>query len=446
MIPNVRTDLPGPESKKYIEMSLRYEPRSMSDQVPVVWKRAEGAVIEDVDGNVFIDFTSGVLVANIGHSHPKHVAAVRDQAGLVMNSYDFVTPWRAKLAEKLVELTAPNLDRAFILTTGGEATEAAIRLARRYTGRYEIIGFHGGFHGRTYGAASAGGKSAQKQGFGPMVPGFLHAPFCYCYRCVFGQHIESCDYLCLKYLDRLLETESSGSVAAVITESYQGGAGSIVPTPEFMQRLQTWCRERDILFILDEVQSSFGRTGKMFAYEHFGIQPNLLCVGKGLGSGVPTSALLGESRIMDVLEPGSMSSTSGGNPLCARGALAAIEIIEEEKLVENSAKIGAMLMDAFNDMKRDYEIVGDVRGMGLAIGIEIVRDKAGKEPAPDLTKEIIMRAARRGLMLIAAIGFYGNVIRIAPPLMISEELAVRGAQILAESIAEVMIENTPPST
>lgn len=442
MIPNVKTELPGPNARKYIEQSMKYEPRSMSEQPPVVWQRAEGAVVEDVDGNTFIDFTSGVLVTNIGHSHPKHVAAVRDQATEVMNTYDFVNPWRTKLAEKLVKMTAPNLDRAFVLTTGAEATEASLRLARRYTGKFELIAFHGGFHGRTYGSASVGGKSGIKQGFGPMLPGVLHAPFCYCYRCIFDQKIETCDYTCLRYLDRLLETESCGSVAALITEPYQGGGGSVVPTKEYMQRLYKWTQDRNILFIMDEVQASFGRTGKMFAYEHFDIQPNLLCLGKGLGSGVPTSALLGEARIMDVLEPGSMSSTNGGNPLCARGALTAIEILEEENMVANSAKIGDMLMDAFNDMKKRFEIVGDVRGMGLAIGIEMVRDKTSKEPAADLCKQIVQLAATKGLLLIAPIGFYGNVIRVAPPLMISEEMAMHGAAIIEKCIAEV---STPKS-
>ena len=434
MIPNIKTELPGPEARKYIEISKKYEPNSMSDQVPAVWSKGRGAVVEDVDGNVFIDFTSGVLVTNIGHCHPKHTAAIQEQAAELMNAYDFVNPWRAKLSQKLVEITSPNLDKAFILSTGGEATEAAIKVARRYTGKYEIIAFHGAFHGRTYMAMSVGGKQGVKRHFGPMVPGILHAPFCYCYRCIFEQTYPECDLTCLRYLDRMLETESTGSVAALITESYQGGAGSIIPPGNYMQRLKKWCEDRDIVFILDEVQSSFGRTGKMFAYEHWGIQPNLLCLGKGIGSGVPISALVGESRILDPLEPGSMSSTNGGNPLSSRAALTSIQIIEEEKLADRSARLGKMMLGRLNEMKANYEMVGDVRGMGLAVGVEIVTDKASRKPDAETTRRITQEAFNRGLIMIAPIGFYGNVIRIAPPLVIEEEHMMKGLDIMEEAI------------
>lgn len=434
MIPNIKTDLPGPNARKYIEMSRQYEPNSMSDQVPAVWQRAEGAVVEDVDGNTFIDFTSGVLVTNIGHCHPKQVAAIREQAGDVMNSYDFVNPWRARLAKKLVDITCDNLDKAFILSTGAEATESAMKVARRYTGKYEIIAFHGAFHGRTYMAMSVGGKQGVKRDFGPMVPGVLHAPNAYCYRCAFEQTYPDCNFTCLRYLDRLIDTESTGNVGALITESYQGGAGSIIPPGDYMQRLKKWCEERDIVFILDEVQSSFGRTGKMFAYEHWGIKPNLLCLGKGIGSGVPISALVGESRIFDVLEPGSMSSTSGGNPLCSRAALTSIEVIEEENLVEKSAALGQVMLDRLNDMMRKYEMVGDVRSMGLVAGVEIVRDKAARTPDAEATRKIIEATYQGGLMMIAPIGFHGNVIRIAPPLVITEEFLNKGLDIMEDAI------------
>lgn len=434
MVPNIKTELPGPEARKYIEMSRQYEPNSMSDQVPAVWKNAKGAVVEDVDGNMFVDFTSGVLVTNVGHCHPKHVAAVQAQAAEVMNSYDFVNPWRAQLAKKLVEITAPNLDKAFILSTGAEATESAIKVARRYTGKYEIIAFHGAFHGRTYMAMSLGGKQGVKRHFGPMVPGIHHAPFCYCYRCTFDQKYPDCNFTCLKYLDHLWETQTSGSVAALITESYQGGAGSIIPPDDYMQRLKKWCEDRGILFILDEVQSSFGRTGKMFAYEHWGIQPNLLCLGKGIGSGVPISALVGESRILDTLEPGSMSSTNGGNPLCSRAALTSIEIMEEENLVAKSADLGNKMLARLNDMMKKYEMIGDVRSMGLVAGIEIVTDKVSKTPDAAATRKIVQEAFKRGLIMIAPIGFHGNVIRIAPPLVIGDELLTKALDIMEEVI------------
>lgn len=436
-VPRIVTELPGPKSRQYLELSKRYESRSLSEQVPVVWERAEGIIVEDVDGNRFIDFTSGVLVMNVGHCHPDHVAAIRVQAGKLLNCYDFANVPRIMLAKKLVELTPPNLERVFILTTGSEAIEAAIKVARRYTGRHEIISFHGAFHGRTYACMSVGGKMGIKKGFGPMLPGVHFAPFPYCYRCVFDKTYPQCDCYCLSYLDWLIETETTGDVAAVIVETYQGAAGSIIPPIEWLQRLEAWCHKMDLLLIVDEVQASFGRTGKMFCFEHYGIKPNLLCLGKGLSCGVPCSALVGESRIMDILEPGSMSSTNGGNPLSCAAALASIEIIEREGLCENAAMVGSKMLERLKEIEREYEIVGEARGIGLAIAVEVVKDKESKEPAPDLTKLIIRRAFEKGLLLIAPIGLFGNVIRIAPPLVISWEIAEKGLNILAEAIAEV---------
>jgi len=437
MVPYVKTELPGPRSRQYLQISRECEPRSMSEQAPVVWDRAEGAVVWDVDGNAFIDFTSGVLVTNIGHCHPEHVEAVREQAGLVMNSYDFVTPWRAMLARRLVEITPPSLDRAFILTTGSEATEAAIKMARKHTGRHEVIAFHGAFHGRTFGAMAAGGKSGVKKGFGPALPGFLHAPFPYCYRCPFGSTPDRCRLHSTDYLDWLLETESVGDVAALITEPYQGGAGSIIPPPGWLKRVFDWCQQRGIVFILDEVQSSFGRTGTLFAFEREGFVPNLVCLGKGIGSGIPVSAVVGEARIMDSLEPGSMSSTNGGNPLSCRAALTAIDIILRDRLPERALDLGGLMGRRLAAIQEGSGILGDVRGQGLVWGLEIVRDRATREPAPEICRRLIDEACRRGLLMIAPIGFHGNVIRIAPPLVIEEDLLERALAILEETFRAV---------
>ncbi len=424
------SDLPGPRAREFLEKSKQYEPRSMSDQVPLVWKRAKGVVIEDVDGNHFLDFSSGVLVTNIGHSHPDYVAAVQQQAGELLNCYDFVSPHRANLVQKLVEITPPHLDKGIILTTGAEVTEAAIKMARRAHSGYEIFAFHGAFHGRTYGAMSVGGSMGPKKGFGPLLTGVIHAPFCYCYRCAFDKHYPDCNFYCLDHLDYVVARESTGELCALITEPYQGGAGSIVPPPGYMERLQQWVREQGMYFILDEVQSSFGRTGAMFAFEHYDIEPDLVCLGKGLGSGVPCSAVLGRSEIMSVLQPGELGSTNGGNPLSARAALAAIEIIEREGLVQNSARVGAVMMTRLQQMVEDLEQFGDVRGQGLVLGIEIVEDKKSKTPAKELTRRIVHEAYRRGLCLIAPIGMYGNVIRVAPPLVITEAQAQEGLDIL----------------
>ncbi|MEN6404145.1 MAG: aspartate aminotransferase family protein, partial [Armatimonadia bacterium] len=334
-MPKIITELPGPKAKAFLEKSRKHEPQSMSDQVPLVWDHAEGVHITDVDGNEFLDWTSGVLVTNVGHSHPKYVEAVQDQASKLINCYDFLSQPRADLAEKLVSITPEHLDRCFLVTTGTDATEAAMRMARRASDGFEILAFHNAFHGRTYGAASAGGSMGVKKGFGPMVPGFLHAPFPYCYRCPFGRCQSECGMFCLEYLDYLISKESCGELCAVITEPYQGGGGSITPPPGYFEGLDKWCKDKGLIFIFDEVQSSFGRTGKMFAFEHFDIKPDLVTMGKGLGSGVPCSAVMGTSAIMDILPPGSMGSTNGGNPLSSRAALTAINIMEEEQLVAN---------------------------------------------------------------------------------------------------------------
>ncbi|MEN6305726.1 MAG: aspartate aminotransferase family protein, partial [Armatimonadia bacterium] len=346
-MPKIITELPGPKAKAFLEKSRKHEPQSMSDQVPLVWDHAEGVHITDVDGNEFLDWTSGVLVTNVGHSHPKYVEAVQDQASKLINCYDFLSQPRADLAEKLVSITPEHLDRCFLVTTGTDATEAAMRMARRASDGFEILAFHNAVHGRTYGAASAGGSMGVKKGFGPMVPGFLHAPFPYCYRCPFGRCQSECGMFCLEYLDYLISKESCGELCAVITEPYQGGGGSITPPPGYFEGLDKWCKDKGIYFIFDEVQASFGRTGKMFAFEHFDIKPDLVTMGKGLGSGVPCSAVMGTSAIMDILPPGSMGSTNGGNPLSSRAALTAINIMEEEQLVANSAKMGELFRARF---------------------------------------------------------------------------------------------------
>ncbi len=435
--PRIDTDLPGPKARDIIELGRRHEPGSMSDQAPLVWQKAQGAVITDVDGNEFLDFCSGVLVTNVGHCHPYYVQEVQAQAAELFNCYDFPNPWRARLAQKLVEMTQPQLDRAFILTTGSETVEAALKMARRASDGYEFVSFHGGFHGRTYGAMSVGGIAGVRRGFGPLLSGCIQAPFCYCYRCPFDKEFPDCNHYCLQHLDWVVSRESTGRLCALITEPYQGAAGSIIPPPGYMEKLQQWCRERRMLFILDEVQSSFGRTGTLFAYEHYDIEPDLLCLGKGLASGVPCSAVLGRSEVMNALGPGEMSSTNGGSPLACRAALAAIRIIEDEGLVENAASVGVAMITRLEQMKQRFECTGDVRGQGLVIGIETIIDKESKTPAPKVAQSIILEAFHRGLAMIAPIGLLGNVIRIAPPLVLTQEQADLGLDILEAAMAAV---------
>lgn len=437
-MPKIITELPGPKSQAYLEKSRKYEPQSMSDQVPLVWDHAQGVHIWDVDGNEFLDWTSGVLVTNVGHSHPRYVAEVKDQAEKLINCYDFLSQPRADLAEKLVAITPPHLDRCFLVTTGTDATEAAMRMARRASKGWEILSFHGAFHGRTYGAASAAGSMGTKKGFGPMVPGFLHAPFPYCYRCPFGRCQSECGTFCLEYLDYLISKESCGELCAVITEPYQGGAGSITPPAGYFEGLDKWCKDKGLIFIFDEVQSSFGRTGKLFAFEHFDIKPDLVTLGKGLGSGVPCSAVMGTSAIMDILPPGSMGSTNGGNPLSSRAALTAINILEDEGLVANAARIGDLFKARFQKIQAAHEQLGDIRGYGLVYGLELITDADSKQPDADLTRRVINNCFQRGLCVIAPIGVYKNVVRVAPPLVISEAEANESLDIFEDAFVAAL--------
>jgi 4-aminobutyrate aminotransferase / (S)-3-amino-2-methylpropionate transaminase / 5-aminovalerate transaminase len=432
----VKHQVPGPKSIELLALSREHEPPCMADQVPLVWDRAEDVWVYDVDGNRYLDFTSGVLVANIGHSHPEHVEAIRRQAGRLMNCYSFPTPERIALSTRLAHMLPENLDRIFLLTTGAEATEAAIRIAKRFSGKHEILGFYGAFHGRTYGPMSVAGNMNTRRKFGPPLSGGVLAPFAYCYRCVYDKTYPECGFHCIKVLDRIVESASSGDLAAVITEPYQGGAGFINPPAGWLKELETWARDRGLMLIVDEVQSSFGRTGKMFAIEWEDVKPDMLCIGKGVGSGMPISALAGEARIFNCMQPGEMSSTTGGNPLASAAALAVIDIMDAQQLPENARALGAYLLERLNALKTRYECIGDARGAGLALGLEIVKDKQTKTPSAELCRKIILEAAQYGLMM-GRVGLYGNVIRVAPPLTIKERECDLAITILDRVFSEL---------
>lgn len=428
-------EVPGEHSREYLDLSGQYEPTASRDQVPLVWEHAEGVWVTDVDGNRYLDFTSGVLVTNLGHTHPALVEAVRAQAGRLMNCYSFPTPERVNLAQRLVESLPANLNRAFLLSTGSDATEAAMRIARRYTGKYEILAFYGAFHGRTYGAMGVAGSSSTRRKFGPPVPGGIMAPYAYCYRCIYGKRFPDCQFHCIQVLDRVIASSSSDDLGTVMVEPYQGTAGFVFPPDGWLSELEKWARERELVLIVDEVQSSFGRTGKLYAIEWEDVHPQLLCLGKGLGSGVASSAVAAESKVLEGMAPGELSSTWGGNPLASAASLAVFQVMKDEKLPENAERVGAVLKAALLDAQKRQSCIGDVRGKGLVIGLEFVDSRDGISPAPELTKRIILEAARRGLIL-GKVGLYANVIRVAPPLVIKEEEALLGAEILEEAIAE----------
>jgi 4-aminobutyrate aminotransferase-like enzyme len=429
-----KREIPGPESKKLLEKASQVEPPCSADQLPIVWKRAEGTRVWDVDGNEYLDLTSGVLVTNVGHCHPHMVTRVGNQISQLDNTYSFRTEERIAAAELIVNATPENLTQVFMLTTGAEATEAAMRLARLYNKKQEILAFQGAFHGKTYGAMSVAGSASTKKGFGSGVPGTIIAPYPYCYRCFYDKKYPDCDLYCLKNLDRIVEAESWDDLGSVIIEPYQGAAGFIFPPEGYLKKLESWARERDLVFIVDEVQSSFGRTGKMFMIEWENIRPHLLALGKGMGSSLPASAVVGEEKMFAAVGKSGLSSTWGGNPMSSAAVLAVFEIIEQDELLINCQKVGDYLINGLNILKEKYRVLGDVRGKGLVIGLEFVKEV--KEPAPDLTNQVIFTAAERGLML-GKLGLYGNVIRVAPPLNFSEEEADLCLDIFDQAIGSV---------
>ncbi len=433
-IANVRTQLPGPRSRELFERWAQAEAQCTGYQARVCWDRGQGVVVTDVDGNTFLDWTSGVLVTNVGHSHPHLVAAVQAAAARLMNNYECLNEPRVQAAEKLVQILPAHLDRCFFLSTGSEAIEACIRIMKRKTGKFEIVSFHGGFHGRTYAALTAGGLSGPKKGYGPTLPGAIRVPFPYCYRCPFRAKPETCDLLCLEYLDDAVRANSTGSLAGVMVEAYQGASGFIFAPEGWFPRLQEWIRSHGLLFSYDEVQSGFGRTGKMFAMEWENLTPDLVALGKGIGSGMPASAVAARSDVIGALGPGEMSSTMGGNPVACAAVVAVVEIFEREKLEQNALRTGAIIRRGLERIQEKSPWVGDVRGCGLVMGVELVKDKKTKEPAPDLTRKLIDVAAQNGL-LIGSVGVFGNVIRVAPPLVISEDEAAESLELFEKSLA-----------
>jgi 4-aminobutyrate aminotransferase-like enzyme len=435
-VTSVKGPLPGPRSKELFTRWARVEAQCTGYQAQVAWDHASGVVVTDADGNTFIDWTSGVLVTNVGHCHPDLVKAVQEVAGKLLNNYECLHAARVEAAEKLVSVLPPFLDKCFFLTTGSEAIEAALRIMKRKSGKFEIISFYGAFHGRTYAALSAGGLPGPKKGYGPTIPGSIRVPFPYCYRCPFRADPATCNMLCLDYLEDAVRANSTGSLAGLIVEPYQGAAGFIFPPEGWLARLEQWLRGRELLFTLDEVQSSFGRTGKFWAMEWEGLTPDLVCIGKGIGSGVPASAIAARGEVIGTLGPGEMSSTMGGNPLASAAVSAVVDIMRREQLEENALRMGALMKSRLLEMKEQSPYVGEVRGLGLVMGVELVKDKKTKEPAPELTRKLIDVAAELGL-LIGSVGVFGNVIRVAPPLVISEAEAYESLDIFEKALSRL---------
>jgi len=421
-LPVVRKPLPGPRASEYIRRDQKYVSPSYTRPYPLVVESANGLWVRDVDENVFLDFTSGIAVCATGHCHPRVVQAIKDQADLLlhMSGTDFYYPPQITLAAKLAEL-APGKEhkKVYFGNSGAEAVEAAFKLARWHSRRELNIAFFGAFHGRTMGALSlTASKTIQKKHYSPLVPGITHIPYPYCYRCPYKHCETECGTDCVRWLeDTLFQTTiPPEEVAAIFVEPIQGEGGYIVPPPMFHQELFRVAQKYGILLVADEVQSGMGRTGKMFAMEHFGVAPDIVALAKGIASGMPLGAMVARAEIMD-WEAGSHASTFGGNPVSCQAALATISLLEEG-LMSNAEIQGGRLMAGLRDLQKRYECIGDVRGKGLMVGVELVKDRETKERATELRKKVIERAYEKGLLLL---GCGQNSIRFSPALTVNAQ-------------------------
>ncbi|MFH2218123.1 MAG: acetyl ornithine aminotransferase family protein [Pseudomonadota bacterium] len=436
--PAIKTDLPGPQAKKLIELDRKYVSPSYTRIYPLVVKKAEGLWVQDVDDNLFLDFTAGIAVCTTGHCHPLVVDAIRKQAEqlLHMSGTDFYYMPQIHLAEKLASLAPGKRNkRVYFGNSGAEAVEAAFKLARWHTRRELNIAFFGAFHGRTMGALSlTASKMIQKKHYNPLVPGITHIPYAYCYRCPYNLKYPQCELGCVQWVEDTLfrTTLPPEEVAAIILEPIQGEGGYIVPPPEFHAELYRIAKKYGILYVVDEVQTGMGRTGKMFAMEHFDVVPDMMALAKGIASGLPLGALVADAEIMD-WEAGSHASTFGGNPLSCQAALKTIELLEDT-LIENATVQGKRLMKNLRELQKTHECMGDVRGKGLMVGVEFVKDRETKAPAGKWRDDIIRRAFHKGLLLL---GCGENSVRFCPALTVNKEEIDECLSIFDDVVREI---------
>ncbi len=436
--PQLKTPLPGPKAKAIIARDATVVSPSYTRGYPFVMERGYGAMVEDVDGNVFLDCAAGIAVNATGHSHPDVVKAITEQAQrfLHMSGTDFYYEPQVRLAEELAAMVPIDGGaRSFFGNSGTEAIEACIKLARYATKRDNLIAFLGGFHGRTLGALSlTASKAIQRRGFGPMMPGVYHAPYANCYRCPLGLKSESCAAECINYIEDqiFLHLVSPDEVAAIVVEPIQGEGGYVVPPDHFIQRLRELTATHGILLVADEVQSGMGRSGKMFAIEHTGVRPDMIAIAKGIASGMPLGVAVARADIM-TWPPGAHASTFGGNPVSCAAAVATIKLLKE-RLVANAAEVGGHLFAALKALMDKHRLIGDVRGRGLMIGVELVRDRNTKERATDERDAVVNAAFDRGLLLLGA---GKNAIRFSPPLVLTNEQADTAVKIFDEALTEV---------
>ena len=439
-LPKICTSLPGPEAQKILALDKQYISPSYTRDYPLVAKRGQGAIVEDVDGNLFLDFAAGIAVVSTGHCHPDVVRAIQQQAATLihMSGTDFYYPLLVELAEKMAQITPGKSEkRVYFGNSGTEAVEAAMKLARYHTKRHRFIAFLGAFHGRTFGSLSlTASKAVQRRGFGPLLSGVVHVPYPNPYRCPAGHRAPECvsECVCAEYIERQLFKTAvpPEEVAAIVVEPIQGEGGYIVPPPAFLDRLRQIADKYGILLVFDEVQCGMGRTGKMWACEHFGTVPDILVTAKGIASGLPLGVMVARAELMD-WGPGAHASTFGGNPVACAAALETIRLLEE-KYMANAARMGEYILGRLADWPHKHAIVGDVRGRGLMIGVELVKNRETREPYPEARRRVIQRAFEQGLLIL---GCGENTVRLMPPLLIDREQADFAVDVVERCIAEV---------
>jgi 4-aminobutyrate aminotransferase/(S)-3-amino-2-methylpropionate transaminase len=437
----LRTPVPGPKSRALGERREAAVPRGVSQATPVYVAHAQDAWLEDVDGNRYLDFAGGIGCLNTGHRSEPVTLAIEAQLQKFLHACVQVTPYESyiRLAERMNEITPGDFPKkTFFLNSGAEAVENAIKIARAHTGRSSVIAFEDAFHGRTMMALALTSKThPYKAGFAPFPGEVYRIPYAYCYRCSYSLEYPSCDVFCARHLeDTFRRVVASEDVAAVIAEPVLGEGGFVAPPPEFFRIVTDICRKHGVLFIADEVQSGFGRTGKMFASEHYGIKPDILVTAKSLGGGLPLAAVTGRSEIMDAPGVGGLGGTFAGNPLSCAAASAVLDVFERSDLLSRADSLGERFQKRAQEWKTRFEIIGEVRGLGAMRAIELVKSRATREPAPEETQRISQYCYEHGLITITA-GTYGNVIRLLVPLVITDEQMEEGLDVLERALAEV---------
>ena len=437
----LKTPIPGPKSRALAARREAAVPRGLSQATPVYVARAQDAWLEDVDGNRYLDFAGGIGCLNAGHRSQAVITAIEEQLQSFLHTCAQVTPYESyvRLAERMNHIAPGNFaKKTFFLNSGAEAVENAIKIARAHTGRSGVIAFEDAFHGRTMMALALTSKThPYKAGFAPFPGDVYRIPYAYCYRCSYSLEYPSCDLFCARHLeDTFRRVVASEDVAAVIAEPVLGEGGFVAPPPEFFRIVMEICRKHGVLFIADEVQSGLGRTGKMFACEHYGIEPDIIVTAKSLGGGLPLAAVTGRSEIMDAPGVGGLGGTFAGNPLSCAAANAVLDVFEGGDLLSRAGSVGERFQTRAQEWKTRFEIIGDVRGLGAMRAIELVKSRETREPAPDETKRISQHCYEHGLITITA-GTYGNVIRLLVPLVITDEQMDEGLEVLEDALASV---------